>query len=274
MRRRRHRRSRPDRPRRRSERAAGRGPATLRRHPLPRCRTRLVPAARGGGRRVEGRRDPPAGRPRHRLARAGRRSPGAAPTSCRSPTNRRRCPSCSVRRWRYERRTSGLARRRSGDARAQPLSCVPSITGRDGPRGGRGDRPALDARGQRHQGHRSHRQDPEPSFKAPSRAKATPSAPRHASASTTRWPPANKPSATATSTSWSSMLGGWSGNAAPTNSCAPSSPVPSSWSRYATVPPPPASHPSSCSSWSRRFRSRASNSAASPDAAPTTKPPR
>ena len=62
-------------------------------------------------------------------------------------------------------------------------------------------------------------------------SQAMPSAPRPASVVYARWPPANKPSAAATSTSSSSMLGGWSGNAAPTSSCAPSSPAPSSWSR-------------------------------------------
>ena len=77
--------------------------------------------ARGRGRR----RGAPARRAGCRPGGDGRRRSAGAPSWSRSPTSRRRCRSCSVRRWRHERRPPELAGRRARDPRAGPLPRLP-----------------------------------------------------------------------------------------------------------------------------------------------------
>ena len=92
----------------------------------------------------------------------GRRRSVAAPSWSRSPTSRRRCRSCSARRWRHERRPPELARRRReirerGRSRAFLVSlALMLIVGRGShrPPGAARHRPG-------HQGRRPHRLDPD-----------------------------------------------------------------------------------------------------------------
>ena len=202
-------------------------------------------------------------------------SPDARRTSCRSPTSPRRCRSCSARRWRHERRTAELAGRAPRDARAEPLVglsrrhlilmivvvvgmiVLPSLLDSGG--------------GTRDIGVTGAFPDELPGAIADQgdAVDCTVRVHRYDDVAAAR-----KPSATATSTCWSSTRNGWSGGARPTSSYAPSSSAPSNWSPCRTGRRPPASAPTNCSPWSPRSRSRTRTRPRSPGAAPTTRPPR
>ena len=100
----------------------------------------------------------------------------AAPISSRSPTSRRRCRSCSARRWRHERRAAGLAGGQAGDTRAEPLEGLPGRA-RDHarPRGHRHRGGREGPRRHRHPGCRLHRRHPRRAALPPSSTRAKPS---------------------------------------------------------------------------------------------------
>ncbi len=99
----------------------------------------------------------------------------------------------------------------------------------DGRRRGRSHRPPSPARHRRrHEGRRSHRHRPGGAAERHPGPERRGRHRRRASTATTRSPPASRPSAAATSTSWSSTRGSWSGEATRRRAAARrSSPAPS-----------------------------------------------